>query len=96
MIYNKNLNNELEISTKCEVYTISDLEWVDFGSKFRERNSPEFDSIIQTMYHMIESIRLGVGLCFMCVIITPLYIVKYIDDKIHEMTKPEYHDNEGI
>lgn len=52
--------------------------------------------MIQTIYNVIESIRFGVGACFLCVIIIPLYIVKYFDDKIHGITKPEYCVKGGI
>ena len=48
------------------------------------------------IHEVIEYIRFGVDACFLCIIIAPLYIVKYIDDKIHGITKPEYCVKGGI
>jgi hypothetical protein len=40
-------------------------------------------SMIQIVYNIIDTVRVGVGVCLLIVIITPLYIVKYVEDSIY-------------
>jgi len=49
--------------------------------------------MIQTIYDTFENIRTAIGCSLLFCIITPLYIVKYIEDLLNGVPEPVEHIN---